>query len=358
MNAASILGTLVYRSPADAADYLSVSVFNLKEIEDALLLLSHPSLPVQYSMILLRYCMVPKLTYLIRTLAPSCIYDTCKKFDAMIMECVFRLLSLNDVPASTMTPDILRKQLQLRCRMGGWGLTSQARVCHFAYLDSLSQAIFQDTHTSDIFSRPSKLLVDKVDSILHGLTDEFKTLPRTAAAFIAESRLPRKQDDTHSLQKTLSHDAHKHSYSELCDYFSCRKDLFQQARLIAIQAPAASRWKTTLPNESDCRLDCDSYVVAARMNLGVAPYGNMPDHCGYCMKRIGSVGADSLHALSCVYLKGRQVTQRHDAVQDAVAEYAVRAGVPVFKHQCTLRYVVKNTKANDASIDSVAVSES
>ena len=95
--------------------------------------------------------------------------------------------------------------------------------------------------------------------------------------------------------------------------------------MIAVQAHGASRWKTVVPVDDNCRLSSDDYVIAARLSLGVAPCGNMPSHCGYCLKRVGSEGIDSLHALSCVHLKGREVTHRHDAVQDAIAEYATLA---------------------------------
>ena len=124
LNVASLLGSFVYRDDQCLGDHLRTSVMPFTRLRNALPVMKHERMPTQYAMLMLRYCLVPKLSYLIRTIRPSALEPVCQTFDNLIMDTAFDLLTLNDVPASSMPKSMMRDQLQLRCRMGGFGLTS------------------------------------------------------------------------------------------------------------------------------------------------------------------------------------------------------------------------------------------
>ncbi len=102
--------------------------------------------------------------------------------------------------------------------------------------------------------------------------------------------------------------------------------------MLPVSSPSKPRvhrsGKTHSPSITSVASTCSAdYIVAARMNLGVAPFSNMPSSCGFCSKPIGNDGVNALHGLCCQYdnLKGSDITHRHNDVQHVVETYASRA---------------------------------
>jgi hypothetical protein len=334
-----MLGTVIGRDADSILNMMSNSFCQWQALEDSLLILRHKRMPVQYSMLLLRYCMVPKFSYLIRTLPPSIIDSLCTRFDDLIIKTAFTILHLHSVDAPDVTHELMRKQISLPCKLSGFGLTSSKLIARFAYLDSLCRAVEHDANAKRFFSSPSPSLHSELSSILSSLPSSlhFPTDPNVFLNAVCSQGAGRL--DSSSLQSTLSDDAHQSLFTELFDYWKANNDEFHMARMLACRAPGASFWKTATPIDSDSHLPCADYVCCAKMCLGVASFASMPSKCGYCLKKIGCTGIDSLHALSCVYLKGREVTQRHDDTQRKLEMYAGRAGVGYISHQNTFRFV-------------------
>jgi hypothetical protein len=206
----------------------------------------------------------------------------------------------------------------------------------FAYLDSVSRTLRNDRLHARVFDTVVPSFNNTLNSILSTLSVK-NVVPETCADFVTDCHKPR--ETKRSLQACMTDDAHKQIYKELSEHWKGKDDKFHMARLISIQSYGASRWKTVLPCDDACELADDDYIIAARMNLGVAPCSTMPSHCGFCKNHIGYGGVNSLHALSCVHLKGGEVTQRHDAVQNELQKWCTNAHIWTIKHQNTFRYV-------------------
>ena len=98
----------------------------------------HPRLPHQHAHLLLRFSGMPRMNFLMRTVAPSLLAPALKEFDDIILGSV--LAKLN-IPRDSL-PTAALKQIILPVRRGGAGLRSMARTHPAAYLGSFSHASF------------------------------------------------------------------------------------------------------------------------------------------------------------------------------------------------------------------------
>jgi len=107
--------------------------------------LTNPHLGVQTAMILLRFCGVPKMSYLLRVTPPEAIRDIAVQFDLDTLFITHKLLGTEGY-APAHTPEVT-EQLQAPLRYGGFGITSAAAMSHAAYLPSVASAISAPTLT-------------------------------------------------------------------------------------------------------------------------------------------------------------------------------------------------------------------
>lgn len=95
------------------------------------------SLPLQIKLILLRFCVVPNLSYAQRTLPYTVSGATLRECDDRIAVCISNLLSLSAVERAR--PDV-RARVQRSTSHGGMGFTSAAYVAPMAYTAALTTA--------------------------------------------------------------------------------------------------------------------------------------------------------------------------------------------------------------------------
>ena len=80
--------------------------------------LTHKEMPVQIALLLLRFCAVPRFSYLARTTPPTLFVDAAIQFDSMIWNCFARLIRST---SDSISEDV-KKQAQLPLSRGGMGL--------------------------------------------------------------------------------------------------------------------------------------------------------------------------------------------------------------------------------------------
>ena len=104
--------------------------------------LQHPSMPAQIGFSILRYCALPRLSFLARTTHPRNFLAGAKRFDARIIAC-FR--SIMQIEADTKLPNLpsahIHTQLTLPIKVGGLGLRPMERISHAAYFASLVEVL-------------------------------------------------------------------------------------------------------------------------------------------------------------------------------------------------------------------------
>ena len=96
--------------------------------------ITHPDMPVQAAMLLLRVSGIPRLTYLTRVIPPAIIRAACENFDSMIMRTVADKCHLPD-PATNIE---VRRQITLPYRCAGMALTPHTRSSPAAYYSSMA----------------------------------------------------------------------------------------------------------------------------------------------------------------------------------------------------------------------------
>ena len=166
--------------------------------------LTNPYLGVQSAMLLLRYCGVPKMSYLLRVTPPEAIKDIAADFDRETIHIAYRLLDL----------DGDNEQLRAPLRLGGFGITSAAASSHAAYLSSVASATaIAALHRH---ARADQPLPD--DSILYSQLNECLTtiisttpscaddLPTSASTFFSHYHSTESSAPISGLQSTLTYE--------------------------------------------------------------------------------------------------------------------------------------------------------
>ena len=160
---------------------------------------------------------------------------------------------------------------------------------------------------------------------------ESKLLPASASSFFsfyasAPSAL------SSSLQSSVSALAN-HRDREAC--LTAAQQLRPQdggralAHFTACSALHASAWKRAAPTQPLTTLLDKQYRIAARLNLGLAPFSSdrqLPADCPLCSKGQNAVANDPWHFLICGSQSYREVSARHHAVKDALYRAVLLTG--------------------------------
>jgi len=113
--------------------------------------LTHPNMPVQTAFSILRYCGIPRLSFLSRTIPPPLFLPSAARFDDMVRGCFDSMMQIDARSRSLLAPTVTAEQLELRISMpigrGGMGMRPFTRIAHAAYFSSLA-TILPDFCTS------------------------------------------------------------------------------------------------------------------------------------------------------------------------------------------------------------------
>ena len=113
-------------------------------------------MPAQIALQLLRYCALPRLSFLARTIHPTHFQSAADSFDAQIIACFHAIIRISGMsrPPDT-SVDELHTQITLPLKAGGIGLRPVKRVSHAAYFASCASimpdfiAAFPSSHCAD-----------------------------------------------------------------------------------------------------------------------------------------------------------------------------------------------------------------
>ena len=103
--------------------------------------LRHPAMDVQIGFALLRFCGVPRLSYLARTVRPEQFHPTAVRFDEMVNATFDSMMGIGAPERTSQSPDItadsLRTHIAFPLRDGGMGIRPVLRASQPAYFASL-----------------------------------------------------------------------------------------------------------------------------------------------------------------------------------------------------------------------------
>jgi hypothetical protein len=106
----------------------------------------------------------------------------------------------------------------------------------------------------------------------------------------------------------------------------------------AVSAPRAWAWKNVVPMTQDTDMCDEHYRIAARMNLRLPPIDGMdslPDDCPLCNKK-DAIRTDWWHFLTCIKVKPRELTARHDEVVNVLYRSALLMGIQAMREPAHL----------------------
>ena len=287
-------------------------------------------LSAQSAMLILRQCAVPQLNYLLRCTPPRCIREHAARFDERVLDAAYEKLAIPEEHTTETSNRILRAPL----RHGGFGLTSAERTAPAAYLGSMAAVsnapAFAANRQPESLPAGSALhswIEDSMRTVLDHAPANSKHLPATAASFISHFHAA-PAAMRHTLQRTLSSQATKHSHEASLSAARNVKNIDggkALTHLVSISAPRAWSWKAVVPSTQDLQLTDRQYRLAARDNLGMGPGVAMPANCPNC-KAHKSIQADPWHFLSCPKEFKGEVQARHDEVVNALYRIVLAVG--------------------------------
>jgi hypothetical protein len=139
---------VVFGKDSDVEDHAAATVMQHARFFD---LLTHPSMPVQVGYSLLRYCAVPRLSFLSRTIHPRLFAASAARFDSMVRDCLAKMMQIDAGSKGLLAPSLTAQQIDERIslpiNMGGLGMRPFTRTSHAAYFSSLA-TILPDFHVA------------------------------------------------------------------------------------------------------------------------------------------------------------------------------------------------------------------
>lgn len=349
---------------------------------------THKLMPTQIGTALHRYCGIPKMGYLSRTIHPNHISASAQKFDQMALQAQLEIVgisaeetltalqshsdgvadSVDTAHHSYVTKQQLLSRVQLPVSMSGLGVRPVQRITHAAYFASLVQMLpeflklHSELHVYEAFLS-TQLCADLCmcrDALIaqgagesHGagdsscmrtqsehekskfpkpsvtLTQDIKTTWEAAITFIKTCTADQPFTSAQKLQHSLTQSIESSVWSKL--HTSVGR--YQQTIMTSLTMnPSTSAWLTTLPlsHEPGYHISDDDYKLAVRHRLGMLPYDKLlHQQCTTCAarnKHTADLKSDPDHMHSCITQTGASVYKRHNAVVSALSSLARSCG--------------------------------
>ena len=337
--------------------------------------LAHPAMPAQVGFALLRYCTVPRMSFMARTVQPHLFHATAELFDRMVRDSFARLLRLERRTREDQLPHMSAAQLTERISMpissGGMGLRPFTRISHASYFSSLAAvmpdftALFPEC-TDFSQTRMHQQLEECRRHLLQQRADVQQAAPAPAhsprkkrsrvADAVADAAQPTGATAAHTprilstplltlwtearscaargasatdflqaehLQRQLTHSLEDHIVK--AHFASATR--YQQTLLTSLtQTSGGSAFLTLLPDEPEYRMRSDEFRLAVRHRLGLVPFDCLQDEkCRGCATNT-AFAQDPDHFHACVKHRRTLVTARHSDLMATVMSLARSVG--------------------------------
>ena len=283
---------------------------------------------------LLRFCFIPRLQYLARTVPPRVFEPHAQRFDNLVRSTFLQIAGIRD---EEMTPraDTL---LKARFCQGGLAFRSLLLISPLAYFSSLVAShdgiVRNNPHfTLDLASSnpsPASRLVleahrrvsmafnnfqDLPSSVADLLKDVFPSDPKQALAFYTNLKRDNESSLPFKLQRSSTQCMEKYAFDPII-YEGSDREL---ALLNSTATSEASLWLHALPSNPRDRLSDDELRTGYRLRLGIACAPSHPTSCAACQRDFDTFGD---HALTCK--KTARWATTHNTIRDAITRFLKR----------------------------------
>ena len=265
--AAKLLGAFI------GDDLAAHKLFVMEQLEssvDTLHALSHPSIPAQVALLLLRSCLLPRSNYVLRVSPPTATQEAASLLDQRILEfCTYKLNLPVPLPADAVD------QLHMPISMGGVGVRPLSRSVSPAYLASYLQ-ICADQADAPTPTEGSDVLTDLqgcLDDIHGSYPEVFAHMLPVDALLLCQELNP--DNAPKHLQSTLV----KRMEVEIRRKAESTADTQTKARLYSASARGAGLWLSVVPTCAAFSMVDLLFCICLRYLLGLPVADDLPYAC-------------------------------------------------------------------------------
>ena len=272
----------------------------------------------QCAMLLLRFCALPKIVHLLRTISPEISLQYANQHDKSVLSTFTTFVKTDHLSDE----DTL--QAQLRIRDGGFGLLSMADTTGAAYVASVHTFVAKtDTMTPSLAPAIRQAVLDR--KAFEGLEPAMQNLCKTKDSLATRHRdatffQPPQQLTDILTPPTSSSSSYQRKLAYLSlqnkrDILYGRANNFELSRLLSLAQKGASAFLTVLPQDPERQIKASHFTQLCRTRLGLSLADLEITHC------ICKMPLDAVHLQTCQFSKAYR---RHEAVVSQLCE-AIRA---------------------------------
>ena len=305
------------------------------------------------------------LTNRLRAMSPASTERHVAEYDAGVLACAHSVIGITAVHGEQYD-----WQLQSSLSHGGFGLASAVTIAPAAYLAGAENTL----RWSPVFAAVWRhdLQLPATSAMAVAIDDSIQRLNVMETSITANCTCPTIEQVSPSILPSSATTYVRHFQAlPLCEIQSAIthriailnliarvaragqspvNGVAEVARMRALRERESSLWLRTVPTEPGLTLSDTKWAWAAWLRLGMPVPVNAAD-CAGC-KTGDAHTTDSWHALSCVPLSGRTMTDRHNQVLAVIARYCRMMIVNVRQEPAGLSQDSKNKKKRpDIQVD-------
>jgi hypothetical protein len=265
----SLSGLKILGCPFGSPDFVTSFFSDLTHKHEALLSALPKLGHLQSAFLLLRFCALPRLSFVLRTLDPfaACVQAAASQYDDTLWACFAALLRLPD--DARRTTSCVRRQAVLPVALGGMGLISMAAISRAAFFGMAGETVSDLWHrfsSHPIFdNNRSRFLrsewmqcVFNVRASLAAICDRSDREPLPVLTDLLDR-------SASGLQHRIS-DAIHHASRD--DWFRTMANRRMRARIRSSGGPGAGSWLSACPCTHTLTFPDRLFAVAVRLRLG------------------------------------------------------------------------------------------
>jgi hypothetical protein len=325
------LGSRVGRqTQQNQQDHMQLTVEKTKRLLD---LLTHPRMSKGNAIILLKACVLPKMSFLARTMPFQFVKATLAGWDELLINKFYEIMDLGTMSDSDRAASLL--QVVAPARHGGFGMVSAVRTAPGANLGSLA---FAHVELSDYKTKMTAAGFAKLPTVANmtacydiliseaGLGPLQTVLPKTADALpLAFTN----KDTRHKLQYKVNHELLGRVHNKRLAKMAAlpkQQAIIEVARHHAAVALRATSFTYMAQSPEDKPPSSDDFVLQTKTLLGHRHYSDI-SRCKHCNVELRE---DNSHPLACVR-SGSGRTRRHTLLLETLAQQLALTGAVVKK---------------------------
>jgi hypothetical protein len=270
----------------------------VRKVEKILDFISNPSLPKQVALLILRFCVISRVSYLMRTIPPTISRGPLQWLDDQILQCFCKI---GEFKPGSLSPEQVA-QIHVPIKQGGFGLPRLVELAPIAFVSSAYHVM----ESMNAIPVQVSDMISEYDAAVRELKDMDVHIPE------AMDQAPIK----------LQHHLSEQYYNNVLDRLFNAASPVSKARWLSLSAKHSGAVLHAIPKAYAFTMTDREMkdFIHVRLGLGFSQEDGAKDACSAC----GHIFRDELshieHALTCQKMKKTTQLFRHNAIENQVAK--------------------------------------